>query len=87
MTTMKSTQQPALIVIDAQRGFDDPVWGAACNNPQAEGNIARLLAAWRQDRRPIHHVQHMSRNPGSPLRPGQEGNEFKPAAAPSPASP
>lgn len=74
-------QSAALIVIDVQKGFDSPIWGSR-NNPQAEKNIARLLSVWRSANRPLFHVQHMSKNPTSPLRPGQEGNEFKPAVKP-----
>ncbi len=37
----------ALIVIDMQKGFNEPYWGRR-NNPQAESNIARLLAARRR---------------------------------------
>ncbi len=71
----------ALVIIDVQKGFDAPVWGRR-NNPQAEENIARLLKAWRRTKRPVIHVQHMSRNPNSPLRPGQAGNEIKEAVGP-----
>lgn len=42
----------ALIIIDVQKGFDDPSWGRR-NNPQAESNIARLLDAWRKTGRPL----------------------------------
>ncbi len=71
----------ALVIIDVQKGFDAPKWGRR-NNPQAEVNIGRLLAAWRLTNRPVIHVQHMSSNPKSPLRPGQAGNEFKDAVKP-----
>ncbi len=76
----------ALIIIDVQQAIDDPRWTrwGSRNNPQAEGNIARLLAAWRAAQRPIVHVRHMSREPQSPYRPLQPGNEFKPQAAPLP---
>lgn len=69
-------QDAALIVIDVQKGFDDPIWGHR-NNPQAEENIAKLLAGWRQTKRPIFHVQHLSPEPNSPLRPGQTGCDIK----------
>jgi nicotinamidase-related amidase len=71
----------ALLVIDVQQGLDDPRWGER-NNPGAERNIAALLAAWRRAHRPVIHVQHMSRDPRSPLRPGQPGNAFKSEAVP-----
>jgi nicotinamidase-related amidase len=71
----------ALIVIDVQQGLDEPVWGTR-NNPDAEANIARLLAAWRSAGAPIYHVHHNSVRPTSPLRPGQPGNAFKPEALP-----
>lgn len=65
-----------LLIIDAQKGFDNPVWGSR-NNPEAESNIAVLLKTWRQTKRPVFHVQHLSRSAGSPLSPGQSGSEFK----------
>jgi len=71
----------ALVLIDVQEGFNDPVWGRR-NNPDAEENVARLLAAWREAGRPLFHVQHLSRNPKSPLRPGQPGVEFMAQARP-----
>jgi len=73
----------ALVLVDVQQAMDDPRWGKR-NNPEAEENIAALLAAWRQTRRPVIHVQHMSQEPNSPLRPGQPGNAFKPEAMPLP---
>lgn len=71
----------ALIVIDVQEGFDHPQWGRR-NNPDAEANVARLLAAWRASERPILHIQHLSTEPGSPLQPGLPGVEIKEAVKP-----
>ncbi len=71
-----------LVVIDVQRGFDDPTLGAR-SNPGAEANVARLLAAWRGSGRPIVHIQHLSREVGSPLRRGQRGAEIKDEARPA----
>jgi nicotinamidase-related amidase len=68
---------PALVLIDVQKAIDDPSWGSDRNNPQAEENMARLLAHWRARGWPVFHVRHMSREPGSTYRPGQAGNEFK----------
>ncbi|ABD55918.1 cysteine hydrolase family protein [Jannaschia sp. CCS1] len=69
----------ALILIDIQQGFDSPVWGAR-NNPDAEANAARLLAAWRKASAPICHIRHISVEPGSPLV--GDGAQFKAEVAP-----
>lgn len=71
----------ALLIVDAQQGFDDPRWGTR-NNPEAERRIATLLAAWRRASWPVVHVQHMSTEPDSPLRPELAGNAFIPEAVP-----
>jgi nicotinamidase-related amidase len=70
-----------LLIIDVQRAIDDPKWGPR-NNPDAERNIAALLAAWRNAEMPIVHVRHDSVKPQSPYRPGTPGHAFKPEAAP-----
>jgi nicotinamidase-related amidase len=79
MTTL--TDNTALIIIDVQDGLDDPRYGRR-SNPDAESNIARLLTHWRANRRPIFHVQHMSTEPDSPLRPERPGNAIKQIVAP-----
>ena len=71
----------ALILIDVQEGLDDPCLGGR-NNPDAEQNMARLLAAWRRRGWPIFHIQHMSTEPDSPLRPELPGNAIKRIVAP-----
>lgn len=76
----------ALIVVDVQQGLADP-GGGERNNPQAESNIARLLAAWRSSGRPVRHVVHDSTEPNSLLRPGLPGNAIQAAAAPAPSEP
>ena len=65
---------PALILIDFQQGFDAPVWGQR-NNPDAESVAIELLAYWRETGRPLFHVQHLSRDPDSPL--SGSGIEFR----------
>ena len=74
-------ENAALLIIDVQKGLDEPTWGQR-NNPGAEANMARLLAAWRKTNRPVIHVQHMSQRPSSPLRPSQPGNEIKDVVKP-----
>ena len=71
----------ALIIIDVQKGFDDPRWGRR-NNPEAEANIAKLLDAWRRSKRPVFHVQHSSRLRDSPLSLRVAGHAIKDIVAP-----
>jgi nicotinamidase-related amidase len=66
----------ALIVVDVQQGFDDPVWGRR-DNPDCERNIEALIAHWRAQGRPLVYVRHDSDEPGSSLEPGTPGNAFK----------
>ena len=68
---------PALLIIDVQKAIDDPSWGDDRNNPNAESNIAKLLALWRERSWPIFHIRHVSRESNSTYRPGQSGAEFK----------
>lgn len=69
----------ALVVVDVQAGFDDPSWGARSDDADAdaEGNVARLLASWRDSGRPVVLVRHDSVHDASPLRPGSPGNRLK----------
>jgi nicotinamidase-related amidase len=75
-----------LVVIDVQRAFDDPAWGAR-NNPQAEARVADALAGWRAARLPIVHVRHASADPEGLFVPGTSAFEFKPEAQPLPNEP
>jgi len=72
---------PALILIDMQQCMASPAAGER-NNPGAEANIARLLAAWRERGAPVVHVRHISRFPTSSFAPGQPGALFQPAFTP-----
>ena len=71
----------ALLLIDVQLAWDDPIWGAR-NNPGAEGNQAALLEAFRRNGMEVIHTQHDARDPSSPLHPGEAGHAFKPDTAP-----
>jgi nicotinamidase-related amidase len=82
----KLPQSTALIVVDVQQAFLDPDWGQR-NNPNAESNIARILAAWRNHERPIRHVVHDSIEPNSLLRPGLPGNAIQGVAIPKTGEP
>ena len=65
----------ALVVINAQKGLGAANQGER-SNADAEANIARLLAKWRSEVRPVIHVRHVSANPKSPFAPGSKGAEF-----------
>ena len=74
---MPDESRDALIVVDLQRAFDDPGMGQR-NNPACAANVARLVQSWRDADRPVVFVRHDSAEQGSPLAPGQPGNEFMP---------
>jgi nicotinamidase-related amidase len=57
-------QNVPLIIIDVQKFFHNPRWGKR-NNPHAEENMLRLLAAWRETGRPVIHIHHISETPES----------------------
>jgi nicotinamidase-related amidase len=79
---MKSNN-PALILIDIQKGFDDiAYWGGARNNPDAELNASKILNVWRSNGFPVFHVKHNSTNPKSKLAPNQRGNEIQDVVKP-----
>lgn len=60
-------------MIDVQRGFDTIAAAHPRNNPGAEQQIARLLAAFRAAGAPVIHVRHASLEPGSVFGPDQPG--------------
>jgi nicotinamidase-related amidase len=83
MPEATDTAPHALIVMDLQSGFDDLSFWGPTTNPDAEQNVALLIAHWQQaGLGPVVVVRHDSRNPKSPLHPTHEGNQLKePAAA------
>jgi nicotinamidase-related amidase len=74
---MNKQDNPALLLIDIQKGFDDvEYWGGHRNNPEAEENARKLLHFWRENKLPVFHAQHCSSNPESKLAAGKIGNDF-----------
>ncbi|MET4095704.1 cysteine hydrolase family protein [Arthrobacter sp. UYCu712] len=67
----------ALVIVDAQKAFDDAAYWGPRDNPSCEANIAALLTRWRETSRPIVFVRHDSTAPSSPLHPDNPGNAFK----------
>ena len=81
--TISVKDNPALILIDIQKGFNDlEYWGGERNNPEAEQNAGKLLAFWRKKGLPIFHAKHCSTNPNSKLAEGQPGNDFQDVVTP-----
>ncbi|MCK9824455.1 isochorismatase family protein [Nocardioides cavernae] len=67
----------ALIVVDAQRGFDETTYWGPRNNPDADPNIAALITAFAAAREPIVYVRHASADPHSPVHRDHPGHAFK----------
>ncbi len=72
-----------LLIVDVQAGFNSSQWGVR-DTPEAEKNIASILKVFRQKGKPVYHVQHLSKNPKSPLHPSQSGVDFMECARPHP---
>lgn len=64
--------ETALLLIDVQKGVNVlEHWGGPTgrrNNPGAENQMARLLAAWRDAGLPVIYTRHDSREAASPLK-------------------
>ena len=86
LMTDQSAPSSALILIDIQKAFEHPRWGRR-NNPDAEANAARLLAAWREAGRLVAHVRHVSSHPASTFQPGSQAVDFKDAVLPEQGEP
>lgn len=65
---------PALILVDAQMAFvERERAGQRRNNPDAVGNMARLLDMFRRRNLAIFHIRHASTEKDSALRPERSG--------------
>jgi len=76
----------ALLIIDVQKGLDDPQYGNRCN-PHAESVMQKVLQHWRDKARPVIYVQHLSSKPNSPIGLGAPGCDFKDEVAPREGEP
>ena len=70
-----------LLLIDCQKGFDDPQWGER-NNPHFEVNALSILHHWRNSKRDIIHVRHSSTEDDSPLGRQKSGFAYSDWAVP-----
>lgn len=67
-------KNPALLLIDLQKAFEDEeYWGGNRNNKDAEKMASLILAKWREGNLPIYHIQHSSQNPESLLHKSHPG--------------
>lgn len=70
-------KNPALILIDIQKGFlDENYWGGNRNNKNAEKISGDILQRFRDLGLPIFHIRHSSDNPDSRLHRTNSGFEF-----------
>lgn len=80
----RSLSRFALVVVDAQQGFDDAEFWGRRDNPACDDNIAALVAAWSEHGRPLVYVQHDSASSASPLHPDSSGHQLKDYLSPDP---
>lgn len=71
-------KNPALIIIDVQKGFnEEDFWGGNQNNKDAEIKMAQILKKWRTLQLPVFHIVHSSVHPNSKLNASNPGFEIK----------
>lgn len=70
-------KNPALLLIDIQKGFlDEDNWGGNRNNKDAEKISGIILKRWRELSLPVFHIRHSSIDPKSKLHESDPGFEF-----------
>lgn len=73
----------ALIIIDIQNDYFSGGTMELAGSDPAAANAARLLARFREQGRPLVHIQHLMDRPGATfLLPGTHGSEIHPTVAP-----
>ncbi|WP_299843737.1 isochorismatase family protein [uncultured Roseovarius sp.] len=73
----------ALLVIDVQMALaHEDATGTERSCPEAENNIASLLAKFRADGAPVLHIHHHGTDPDDPFHPDAPGVAVQPVAAP-----
>jgi nicotinamidase-related amidase len=76
---------PALVMIDVQQAFADRrAEGHPFGNPEAEAQIAALLAGFRAAGLPVIHVHHHGTDPRDTFHKDAPGAAVLPVAAPLP---
>lgn len=70
-------KNPALLLVDIQKGFDnEDYWGGNRNNKDAEVIAGEILGKWRALDLPIFHIRHSSTNENSRLHASHAGFAF-----------
>ena len=81
---LTASTNPALILIDIQKGFENiEYWGEERNNPSAELRARELLEMWRDLKLPVFHIKHCSNTLTSLLHESNVGNDFNDFVIPS----
>jgi nicotinamidase-related amidase len=75
---LRISPNAALIVIDVQQTFDDHGYWGERDNPDAEGNMHRLVEQWQDRELPLVMVTHTSTRPESTFHPDRTSSQLKP---------
>lgn len=74
---LRISPNAALIVIDVQQTFDDHGYWGERDNPNAEGNMHRLVDQWQDRGLPVVMVTHTSTRPESTFHPDRTSSQLK----------